>query len=91
LTLQDAVYTGGALSPFEGVLVQVNNVNVTSTASFTQFHEVELAGGGLYIDDILFDFAQPTVGMTYTSLIGPMAFRDFSGNIICVRDASDLN
>lgn len=91
LTLQDAVYSGGPVSPFEGVLVQVNNVTVSSTAGFAQFHEVEIVNGGLYIDDILFDFAQPVVGMTYNSVIGPMAFRDFSGNIICVRDASDLN
>lgn len=92
VTEADLLRTGAKGEAYEGVLVRVDNVEVSDVSSFDQFMEL-LFTGGLYMDDTLFSFPKPEVGDVYTSVVGNVIYRDFSasnGNRISPRDANDL-
>lgn len=86
------VATGGArAAALEGVLVRVEAVTVTSANPDAPMDFGELAvTGGLRVDDWMTMIAPfRTVGTTFTSITGPLAFR-FSNSKINPRDAADL-
>jgi len=88
----DILRTGAKGEAYEGVLVQVDNVEVADVSSYDQYGEVILTSG-LYVDDTLFAFEKPAVGDTFNSVIGSVVYRGFSssdGNRISPRDANDL-
>jgi DNA/RNA endonuclease YhcR with UshA esterase domain len=73
------VATGGSLAEnWEGVLVRVEDVDVTTAADAYGQFEVE---GALLVDDIFFSGGgpDPTVGTNYASITGPLhySFYDF--------------
>ena len=84
------IATGGALSePYEGVLVQVENVTVT--APVVDFGEFTITGD-LKVDDLFFlpdPGPKPMMGDVYTSITGLLAF-SFNVFKLSPRDLADL-
>ncbi len=86
------IATGGArAAALEGVLVRVMGVAVTNANPDAPMDFGELAvTGGLRMDDWMTPIAAfRTVGTTFTSITGPLAFR-FSNTKINPRDAADI-
>lgn len=75
--------------PWEGVLVQIENVTVTNDA--LEFGEFEVSGG-VRVDDVFFEMADwtiPAVDTAFTSIAGPLYY-GFEAFKIGPRDAADL-
>ena len=86
------VATGGARAEaLEGVVVRVEGVTVTNANPDAPMEFGELAvTGGLRVDDWMTPIAAfRTVGTTFTSITGPLAFR-FANTKINPRDAADI-
>lgn len=87
------IATGGArASALEGVLVRVESVvvtNVNPDAPSGDFGELAVTGN-LRVDDWMTPIASyRTLGVTFTSITGPLAFR-FANSKINPRDAADI-
>jgi imidazolonepropionase-like amidohydrolase len=86
------IATGGARAEaLEGVLVRVEGVSVTNANPDAPMDFGELAvTGNLRVDDWMTMIAPfRTVGTTFTSITGPLAFR-FANTKINPRDAADI-
>ena len=85
------VATGGALAEtYEGMLVQVVNVAVTTENPDDpdDYNEFEV-GGALRIDDELFAYTRPAAGACFATLTGVLRF-SFGNFKILPRDADDM-
>ena len=84
------VATGGAKAEnYEGVLVQVKNVKVTTAVDMNQEFIVDTK---LRIDDLFIakvDWVNPAVGDTFTSITGPLAYT-FDNFKVAPRTPADL-
>jgi len=86
------VATGGSLAQqLEGVLVQVNNSSVTAAMNaFNEFTITDSSSGTMVVDDYLYLVSPaPSVGTSYSQLIGVLAFR-LSQSKLHPRSATDL-
>lgn len=80
---------GARSKALEGVLVQVQNVTVTSLEPFREFYVADGAGISVLVDDSIYFYALPTVGTTYRAVTGVLALRNYHFKIE-VRNAADL-
>jgi len=73
---------------FEGVLVTINDVEVTAVGDFGQF----TVSGGIVTDDTLFKY-DTLVGETFTSLTGVVSYNIFTGGgfRLLPRRAADID
>jgi hypothetical protein len=82
-------FDSAAAEPWEGVLVEIQNVSVTD--DMLEFGEFEVTGG-VHVDDLFFemgDWTIPPVDTGFMSIVGPL-FYDFEAFKIGPRDAADL-
>jgi len=90
----DVANGGSVAEVFEGVLIQVPNIEVLSVVQDTAGKNVAFVDklSGLYVDGMLHDFLNPTppaVGTTYSKIVGPLHYA-FNAFRIAPRSGADL-
>lgn len=81
---------GASAEPWEGVLVEVQDVDVTAEANMFGEWEVD---GALLLDDVFFpmmSWPTPAVGENFSSLVGVLTY-SFSNYKLAPRNAGDIN
>ncbi|MBX3185801.1 MAG: amidohydrolase family protein [Labilithrix sp.] len=87
---------GASAEPYEAMLCQIDNVNVTivnpdAPSDFDEFSVADASGGNLRVDDYLFDALDNTyaLGAPFTRIVG-ICYWSFSNRKLVPRFASDL-
>lgn len=91
----DVANLGSKAEEYEGVLIQVSAIEVLSIEKDTAGKNVAFKDklSGLFVDHMLYDAflnpTPPTIGTTYTKIVGPLHY-SFSAFRIAPRSAADL-
>ncbi|HET9450677.1 MAG TPA: thrombospondin type 3 repeat-containing protein, partial [Aggregicoccus sp.] len=80
---------GARRRSLESVLVQVQDVRVTSQEPFNEFFVADTAGLKVRVDDASYAYTMPAVGTVYSSVTGVLAWRNNQSKIE-VRSLADL-
>ncbi len=71
---------------YQGMLVEVQNVAVTTAAN--SYDEFEVTGN-LLVDDMIYDYSNPALGTSYSSLVG-FLYASYGNHKLLPRDSDDM-